>query len=94
MTETTQKPKDSKGGLLGEGVRVGVVSVGVGDETSVAVAVADDVIVALGVTVKGSGVADAVSVESGVDVGRSGVSSCGRKIKNSRRMSPISAGMV
>lgn len=91
MTETTQKPSDSKGGWVGEGVRVGMVAVMV--SVAVNVAVEDGVPVTLGVTVKGSGVEVAVEVESGVNVGR-GVSVPGFKRKTSRMMIPINAGMA
>src|SRR5512143_1772236 len=64
------------------------MSVGV----TVDVTVAGGVPVALGVTVKGSGVKVAVDVGSGADVGR-GVSGSGRRRYTSRMMIPISTGM-
>ena len=81
LTERTQKLRDSKGGLVGDGVSDGFVGVGVC--VVVAVKVGEGVPVALAVAVKGSGVKVDVEEETGVGVG-GGVSVSGLKRKASR----------
>ena len=77
--------------MVDDGVNVGLVGMDVGVIVDVDVSVGEDGPVGLGVTVNGWGVDVAVEVESGVDVER-GVSVSGWKIKNSRMMTPMSAG--
>lgn len=89
LTESTQKLRVSKGGLVGDSVSVGFVGVGLG----VVVEVAVDEGVALAVAVKGSGVGVHVGEATGVGVG-GGVSVPGLKMKNSRMMIPRMAGMA
>ena len=91
LTERTQKLRDSKGGLVGDGVNDGFVGVGVC--VVVAVKVGEGVPVALAVAVKGSGVEVDVEEETGVGVGGGG-SVPGLKRKASRMIIPISAGMA